>query len=151
MGYASSSDGPLSKKLPDNHPCVKSIDEYLLAKPGSLQQGYVQVCSYDGDLYKNHLLVSAYDHRFLVSRETREVVALVDEYSNLVLTQKKPLDKDYFERLDKAVKFSSLVEMYVRGIRGTVNEEKTVRTILEPFKQTYLIYLGRQKKVYTLH
>lgn len=76
-------------------------------------------------------------HNFVVSRETREVVAWNGS--------DKHVDKDYFDRFDKAVEFRAAVYSYLSGLRGVHKKEKTIGTILEPFKHKYLEYLEKKK------
>lgn len=143
VGYAKSFDKKILNSkpwevVPDD--TLKAIDEYLINKPGELQQGRVTVRRAIGS--KTHLVVKVCKHNFVVSCETREVVAWNgSDPSNLG----KSVDKDYFDRFDKAVEFHAAVYSYLSGLRGVHKKEKTIGTILEPFKHKYLEYLEKKK------
>lgn len=145
IGYAHSSTSKISNSKPwekCDDAAMKAIDEYLFTKPGELQQGGVIVRRALGD--KTHLIVTTCKHNFVVCRETREIVSWSKLNSCVV---KQYINKNYFQRLDKTTNFSSVIASYVRGIRGVIEEEKTIKTILEPFKEKYLAFLEKKKAI----
>lgn len=92
---------------------------------------------------KNHLIVEAYGHSFVVYQETREVVV---QNRTIYSNTNKPVDKAYYERLDYATKFSEVVDSYMRGVRGVLNEERTIESILCDFEKEYLDHLEKKTK-----